>query len=126
MRKQMHRKRVNEEVEMNASPKVLRKDHVYNPTHSIRGGKSLAAIGLDAGSTFSTPDAQDDSTTAKSVSYPNPLSYWKPSTKPLTHEMPRWQSVCSHFDPTDENKDPMIARIEGPRFRDQGGACAEI
>ncbi|GJR78550.1 reverse transcriptase domain-containing protein [Tanacetum coccineum] len=48
------------------------------------------------------------------------------STKPLTHGMPRWQSVCSHFDPTDENKDPMIARIEGPRFRDQGGACAEI
>ncbi|GJT94720.1 reverse transcriptase domain-containing protein [Tanacetum coccineum] len=48
------------------------------------------------------------------------------STKPLTHGMPRWQSVCSHFDPTDENKDPMIARIEGLRFRDPGGACVEI
>ncbi|GJT82852.1 putative reverse transcriptase domain-containing protein [Tanacetum coccineum] len=36
--------------------------------------------------------------------------------------MPRWKSVCSHFDPTDENEDPMIARIKGPRFRDQGGA----
>ncbi|GKE74307.1 hypothetical protein Tco_1536348 [Tanacetum coccineum] len=48
------------------------------------------------------------------------------STKPLTHGMPRWQSVCSDFDPTDENKDPMIAGIEGPRFRDQVGACAEI
>ncbi|GJX93479.1 hypothetical protein Tco_0348065 [Tanacetum coccineum] len=35
--------------------------------------------------------------------------------------MPRWQSVCSHFNPTDENKDPMIARIKGPRFRDPGG-----
>ncbi|GKA08233.1 hypothetical protein Tco_0687564 [Tanacetum coccineum] len=43
------------------------------------------------------------------------------STKPLTHRMPRWQSVCSHFDPMDENKDPMIARIEGPRFRDPRG-----
>ncbi|GKB36976.1 hypothetical protein Tco_0881918 [Tanacetum coccineum] len=48
------------------------------------------------------------------------------STKPLTHGMPHWQSVCLHFDPTDENKDPMIARIEGLRFRDPGGACAEI
>ncbi|GKA46869.1 hypothetical protein Tco_0739752 [Tanacetum coccineum] len=37
--------------------------------------------------------------------------------------MPRWQSVCSHFDPTDKKEHQMIARIEGPRFRDQGGAC---
>ncbi|GJU06485.1 hypothetical protein Tco_1122915 [Tanacetum coccineum] len=37
--------------------------------------------------------------------------------------MPRWQSVCSHFDPTDKKEYQMIARIEGQRFRDQGGAC---
>ncbi|GKA84421.1 hypothetical protein Tco_0806016 [Tanacetum coccineum] len=64
-RKQMRRKRVNEEVEVNAPPKVLRKDLMSSPANSIRGGKSLAAMGLVVGSTFSTPDAQDDSTTAK-------------------------------------------------------------
>ncbi|GKF36135.1 hypothetical protein Tco_0112893, partial [Tanacetum coccineum] len=77
-RKQMRRKRVNEEVEVNAPPKVLRKDLMSSPANSIRGGKSLAAMGLVVGSTFSTPDAQDDSTTAKSVSDPDPLSYSKP------------------------------------------------
>ncbi|GKC54055.1 hypothetical protein Tco_1076800, partial [Tanacetum coccineum] len=40
--------------------------------------------------------------------------------------MPRWQSVCSHFDPTDEKEHQMIARIEGPRFRDQGRACSDL
>ncbi|GJS55517.1 hypothetical protein Tco_0628879 [Tanacetum coccineum] len=40
--------------------------------------------------------------------------------------MPRWQSVCSHFDPTDEKEHQMIARIEGPRFRDQGGAWIHL
>ncbi|GJQ99624.1 gypsy type transposase [Tanacetum coccineum] len=81
-RKQMRRKRVNEEVEVNAPPKVLRKDHVSSPAHSIREGKSLAAMGLNAGSTFSTPAAHDDSTIAKSVSDPNPLSYSKPRPFP--------------------------------------------
>ncbi|GJW60024.1 hypothetical protein Tco_0109359 [Tanacetum coccineum] len=81
-RKQMHHKRVNEVVEVNAPPKVLRKDHVSSLAHSIHGGKSLAAMGLDAGSTFSTPDAQDDSTTAKSVSDLDPLSYSKPQPFP--------------------------------------------
>ncbi|GKC09278.1 hypothetical protein Tco_1000888 [Tanacetum coccineum] len=56
-RKQMRRKRVNEEVEVNVPPKVLRKDHVSSP-------------------------AQDDSTTAKIVSDPDPLSYSKPQPFP--------------------------------------------
>ncbi|GKF68242.1 hypothetical protein Tco_0197921 [Tanacetum coccineum] len=81
-RKQMRRKRVNEDVEVNALPKVLRKDHVSSLVHSIRGGKSLAAMGLDAGSTFSIPAAHDDSNTAKSVSDPDPLSYSKPQPFP--------------------------------------------
>ncbi|GJS22920.1 reverse transcriptase domain-containing protein [Tanacetum coccineum] len=48
------------------------------------------------------------------------------STKPLTHGMPRWQSVCSLNDPTVKIEEPMIARIEGPRFRDQGRACSDL
>ncbi|GJT56386.1 hypothetical protein Tco_0991440 [Tanacetum coccineum] len=81
-RKQMRRKRVNDEAEANAPPKVLRKDHVSSPAHSADGGKSLAAMGLGAGSISSTPAAQGAPTAAKSVSDPDPLSYAKPQPYP--------------------------------------------
>ncbi|GKA97963.1 hypothetical protein Tco_0825857 [Tanacetum coccineum] len=81
-RKQMRRKRVNDEAEANAPPKVLRKDHVSNPAHSAYGGKSLAAMGLGAGSISSTPSAQGAPTAEKSVSDPDPLSYAKPQPYP--------------------------------------------
>ncbi|GKC58245.1 hypothetical protein Tco_1085843 [Tanacetum coccineum] len=76
----MRRKRVNKEAEANAPPKVLRKDHASGPTHSNRGGKSIAAIGLDAGSTFSPPAAQN---TPIAVSDLEPLSYAKPQPHPV-------------------------------------------
>nr|GEY44922.1 hypothetical protein [Tanacetum cinerariifolium] len=45
-------KRGNDGVDMNAPPKVLRRDHSDSqPTHSTIGGKSLAVIGLGMGST---------------------------------------------------------------------------
>ncbi|GJZ40374.1 hypothetical protein Tco_0586937 [Tanacetum coccineum] len=81
-RKQMRRKRANDEAEANAPPKVLRKDHVSSPAHSAYGGKSLAAMGLGAGSISSTPSAQGAPTAAKSVSDPDPLSYAKPQPYP--------------------------------------------
>ncbi|GKB97801.1 hypothetical protein Tco_0983938 [Tanacetum coccineum] len=74
----MRRKKVNDEAEANAPPKVLRKDHVSSPAHSAYGGKSLAAMGLGAGSISSTPAAQGAPTAAKSVSDSDPLSYVKP------------------------------------------------
>ncbi|GJR32115.1 reverse transcriptase domain-containing protein [Tanacetum coccineum] len=73
-RKQMPRKRVNDEAEMNTPPKVLRKDHVSNPSHSAYRGKSLAAMGLGAGFISSVLAAQGAPTAAKSVSDPDPLS----------------------------------------------------
>ncbi|GJZ99382.1 hypothetical protein Tco_0671933 [Tanacetum coccineum] len=79
-RKQMRRKRVNEEAKANAPPKVLRKDHASGPAHSTRIGKSLAAMGLDAGSTFSPHAAQNTPTT---VSDQEPLSYAKPQLHPV-------------------------------------------
>ncbi|GJU60205.1 hypothetical protein Tco_1237971 [Tanacetum coccineum] len=79
-RKQMRRKRVNEEAEANALPKALRKDHASGTAHSTHRGKSLAVMGLDAGSTFSLPAAQNTSTT---VSDPEPLSYAKPQPHPV-------------------------------------------
>ncbi|GJW71357.1 hypothetical protein Tco_0128274 [Tanacetum coccineum] len=63
------RKRGNNEAEANAPPKVLRRDHeAFRPGQSTHGGKSLASMGLDAGSLLSTPAAHDPSTATKSVS----------------------------------------------------------
>ncbi|GJY03148.1 hypothetical protein Tco_0361300 [Tanacetum coccineum] len=81
-RKQMSHKRVNDEAEANAPPKVLRKDHVSSPTHSAYRGKSLAAMGLGAGSISFAPAAHGAPTAAKSVSDPDPLSYAKPQPYP--------------------------------------------
>ncbi|GJR71526.1 zinc knuckle CX2CX4HX4C containing protein [Tanacetum coccineum] len=45
----------------------------------------------------------------------------------LTYGLPRWHRVvCSTWITTDKKEHQMIARIEGPRFRDQGGAFAEL
>ncbi|GJR20687.1 hypothetical protein Tco_0969214 [Tanacetum coccineum] len=68
------RQRGTDEAEANAPPKVLRKDHATpHPAQSTHGGKSLATIGLEAGSTF-TLVAQETSAGAKSVSDQDPLS----------------------------------------------------
>ncbi|GJW23150.1 hypothetical protein Tco_0033772 [Tanacetum coccineum] len=65
----------------NALPKVWRKDHAaLCPAHSTLERKSLASMGLDAGSIISTPATQDAPTTAKNVSNLDPLSYSKPET----------------------------------------------
>ncbi|GKC91999.1 hypothetical protein Tco_1157441, partial [Tanacetum coccineum] len=72
------RQRGTDEAEANAPPKVLRKDHATpHPVQSTRGGKSLAAMGLEVGSTF-TPVSQETSAGAKIVSAPDPLSYARP------------------------------------------------
>ncbi|GJR51278.1 hypothetical protein Tco_1401799 [Tanacetum coccineum] len=76
-RKQLRCKRGNEEVEVNAPPKVLRKDQAYGPTQSTTGGKSLASIGLEAGIPIPTPTPQD---IPADVSDPDPLSYSKPQS----------------------------------------------
>ncbi|GJT96991.1 hypothetical protein Tco_1092509 [Tanacetum coccineum] len=53
-------KRGNDEAEAKAPPKVLRKDHAaFRPAHSTLGGKSLASMGLEVGSTFFTPAMQE-------------------------------------------------------------------
>ncbi|GJU54403.1 hypothetical protein Tco_1228117 [Tanacetum coccineum] len=74
-RKHIRRKRGSEEVEANAPPKVLRKDHTSNPTSSTRAGKSLGSMELDKESTLTQPVVQSSPTT---VTDPEPLSYAKP------------------------------------------------
>ncbi|GKD66520.1 hypothetical protein Tco_1308628 [Tanacetum coccineum] len=74
------RKRGNDEADANAPPKVLRKGHVVSrPIKSTLGGKYLASIGLEAGSTFFVPASQE---TPADVRDPDPLSYAKPQLHP--------------------------------------------
>ncbi|GKC37262.1 hypothetical protein Tco_1049646 [Tanacetum coccineum] len=74
------RKRDQSETEANAPPKVLRTDHasVRLELHT-RGGKSLATMGLGAGSVVPTPIPQE--TPAKVIG-PDPLSYARPQSTP--------------------------------------------
>ncbi|GKD11354.1 hypothetical protein Tco_1191039, partial [Tanacetum coccineum] len=74
------RKRDQSETEANAPPKVLRTDHAsVRPESHTRGGKSLAATGLGAGSTVPTPIPQE---TPADVIGPDPLSYARPQSIP--------------------------------------------
>ncbi|GJS04107.1 hypothetical protein Tco_0320615 [Tanacetum coccineum] len=76
------RKRGNDEADANAPPKVLRKDHIaFRPVQSTLGGKSLAAMGIEAGSTV-TPTTQDTPAGASGVKDLDPLSYAKPRPIP--------------------------------------------
>nr|GEU46391.1 hypothetical protein [Tanacetum cinerariifolium] len=53
-------KRGNDGVDMNAPPKVLRRDLAeFQPTQSTIGGKSLAAMEIGMGSTCPAPTSQD-------------------------------------------------------------------
>nr|GEW20935.1 transposase (putative), gypsy type [Tanacetum cinerariifolium] len=68
------RRRVND---VNAPPKVLRKDYAsVRPEQSTHEGKTLPTMGLAADSTFVTP------ADTKGVSDPDPLSYAEPQPHP--------------------------------------------
>ncbi|GJR36343.1 gypsy type transposase [Tanacetum coccineum] len=71
-------KRGNDGANANASPKVLRKDFdATHPTQSIVGGKSLASMGLEAGSILVAPASHE---TPASTIDPDPLSYANPQS----------------------------------------------
>nr|GEY11676.1 transposase (putative), gypsy type [Tanacetum cinerariifolium] len=62
-------RRVNDEADANAPPKVVRKDYAsVHPGQSTRGGKFLPTMGLAAGATSFTP------ADTKGVNDPDPLS----------------------------------------------------
>ncbi|GJU85412.1 hypothetical protein Tco_1292958 [Tanacetum coccineum] len=85
------RKRGNDEADANSPPKVLRKDHVaFRPTQSTLGGKSLALMGLEEGSTFFTPATQETPADAKSVERIQSAVYYQTAT--ATPESRRCQS----------------------------------
>ncbi|GJY62786.1 hypothetical protein Tco_0464246 [Tanacetum coccineum] len=96
----MKRARWGLSSDANAPPKVLRKDHAsVHPKQSTHGGKSLAAIGLEAESTF-TSAAQE---TPADVSDPEPLSYAKPHThtqQDIAHKCASYCDCKSSIVPT--------------------------
>nr|GEX43759.1 hypothetical protein [Tanacetum cinerariifolium] len=72
------RKRGHDRVDINAPPKVPRRDHADpRPTESTRGGKSLAAIELGMGSTRPISASQG---APVDVSDPDPLSFADPQS----------------------------------------------
>nr|GFB53442.1 hypothetical protein [Tanacetum cinerariifolium] len=109
------RKRGNDKAKANASPKLLRKDHAaFRPAQSTLGWKSLAPIGLDAGSTFSMPATQDAPTTAKSVSDPYSLSYAKLQPHPESFRKTGTEIPTENV-ATTEKATAKIARQESKR-----------
>ncbi|GJR99418.1 hypothetical protein Tco_0315927 [Tanacetum coccineum] len=71
-------KRANEESNVNAPRKVLRKDFdISHLTHSTVEGKSFTSIRLGASSTVSAPASQE---TLAGIINPDPISFAKPSS----------------------------------------------
>ncbi|GJZ13134.1 hypothetical protein Tco_0548364 [Tanacetum coccineum] len=70
---------VAQEPVVNASPKVLRRDHESGLTRSTTVGKSLASMGLEGGSILSAPASRE--TPADTID-PDPISYAKPPSAP--------------------------------------------
>nr|GEX87881.1 hypothetical protein [Tanacetum cinerariifolium] len=93
-------KKVNDGVDANAPPKVLRKDYAsIRPEQSTRGGKSLPKMGLAVGVTFVTP------ADTKGVNEPDPLSYAEPQPHP---EQSMTQAGIPEADTPPRNR-PLLA-----------------
>nr|GEX66020.1 hypothetical protein [Tanacetum cinerariifolium] len=96
-----HRKRGHDGVDINAPPKVLRRDHVDPlPTKSTRGGKSLAAIELGMGSTHPVLASQG---APVDVSDPDPLSFADPQSRPSADVTQSSRGTAAVGDPESEN-----------------------
>ncbi|GJX90497.1 hypothetical protein Tco_0343823, partial [Tanacetum coccineum] len=105
-------KRGNDEADANAPPKVLRKDHAASrPTQSTLGGKSLASMGLEAGSTFSAPALQE---TPADVSDLGPLSYTKPQPIPEQDIAQSSKGAAIAGDPDSEKSSSFTSMVGSP------------
>nr|GEZ17039.1 transposase (putative), gypsy type [Tanacetum cinerariifolium] len=95
------RKRGNDGGDTNAPPKVLRRDHDDSrPTQSTHGGKSVAAMGLGMGSTRPVPASRG---APVDVSYPNPLSFADPQSRPTADVARSSNRAAAAGDPESEN-----------------------
>nr|GEW86420.1 hypothetical protein [Tanacetum cinerariifolium] len=88
-------------VDANEPPKVLRKDHADSrPTLSTVGGKYLASMGLQMGSTFPVPTPYK---TPADVSDPEPLSFANPQSIPKQDVVQSSKGADVAEDPESEN-----------------------
>nr|GEV59499.1 hypothetical protein [Tanacetum cinerariifolium] len=95
------RKRSHDEVDTNAPPKVLRRDHADpRPTEGTRGGKSLAFIKIGMGSTRPVPALQGAHV---DVSDPDPLSFVDPPSRPSADVTQSFKGVAAAGDPKSKN-----------------------
>nr|GEX30917.1 hypothetical protein [Tanacetum cinerariifolium] len=95
------RKRGHDGVDINAPPKVLRRDHADpRPTESTRRGKSLAAIELGMRSTRPVPAPQG---APVDVSDPDPLSFAGPQSRPSADVTQSSKRAAAAGDPDSEN-----------------------
>nr|GEY45959.1 hypothetical protein [Tanacetum cinerariifolium] len=94
-------KRGRDRADVNAPPKVLRRDHADpRPTESTRGGKSLAAIELGLASTRPVPTPEN---APVGVSNPNPLSFSDPQSRHPTDIAQSSQGTTAAGDPKSGN-----------------------
>ncbi|GJT33957.1 hypothetical protein Tco_0924376 [Tanacetum coccineum] len=115
------RKKGNDEADANAPPKVLRKDHATSrPTQSTLGGKSLALMGLEAGSTFSAPVflpiSSKGEATARDPDSEKSSSFTSMVGSPGSIYRPGWGVTNNcHLDTPDVCQD-MVDHIVPPRL----------
>ncbi|GJY61484.1 hypothetical protein Tco_0462141 [Tanacetum coccineum] len=111
-------KRDQSETEANAPPKVLRIDHAsVRPESHTRGGKSLAAMGLGAGSTVPTPIPQE---TPADVIGPNPLSMLSQQSLPERDIAQSSKGTAASEDPEYRKVNTLHIPCWSP------GGCAQV
>nr|GEW60669.1 hypothetical protein [Tanacetum cinerariifolium] len=109
------RKRSRDEANVNAPPKVLRKDHADpRPTGSTHGGKSLAAIELGLASTRPVPVPEN---TPVGVSDPDPLSFANPQSRHSADIAQSSQGTAAAGDPRSGNASFASAVAMGSQLR---------
>nr|GEX40050.1 hypothetical protein [Tanacetum cinerariifolium] len=95
------RKRGRDGIDVKAPPKVLRRDHADpQPTGSVHGGKSLAAIQLGLASTHPAPVPEN---APAGVSDPDPLSFVDPQSRHPADIAQSSQYTAAAGDPDSEN-----------------------
>nr|GEV50730.1 hypothetical protein [Tanacetum cinerariifolium] len=100
-------KRGRNRTNVNAPPKVLRRDHTHpRPIGSAHGGKSLAAIQLGLSSTRPVPVPEN---ALAGVSDPNPLSFADPQSRHPANIAQSSQGTAAAVDPDSENASSPFA-----------------
>nr|GEU88641.1 hypothetical protein [Tanacetum cinerariifolium] len=117
------RKRGRDGIDVNAPPKVLRRDHADpQPTGSVHGGKNLAAIQLGLASTHPAPVLEN---APAGVSDPDPLSFADPQSRHPADIAQYSQGTATAGDPDSENASSPPA-VRSPKSENKVTVVLEI